>query len=169
MRSPEIIPPTIGTTAPFLSLLTRVDVILDCDYLVGVRSSFGFKIRNKVIFGNFLDVGVHAVGLFAYSQCDQQAEWRFKDRWGVLARADWFSGTCEGEPLDVAPPSVGDRPLKGRGLDEDERYNQWVRTRSPILTALRFCSPGVETTIIQSPISIFPPYPNLLDGFRCTV
>ncbi len=133
MRSPELFLQRSVLLHPFLSLLTRVDVVLDCDYLVGVRSSFGFKIRNKVILGNFLDVGVHAVCLFAYSQCDQQAEWRFKDGWGVLARADWFSGTCDGEPLDVAPPSVGDRPLKGRGTDEDERYNQWVRTRRPIL------------------------------------
>jgi hypothetical protein len=63
----------------------------------------------------------------ACRQCEQQAEWRFKDGWGVLACADWFSGTCEGEPLDVAVPLEG--TLKGRGLDEDERYNHWVRTR----------------------------------------
>jgi len=65
----------------------------------------------------------------ACRQCDQYAEWRFKDGWGVLACADWFAGTCEGEPLDVAPPSVGDRPLRGRGLDEYERYTHWVRTQ----------------------------------------
>jgi hypothetical protein len=65
----------------------------------------------------------------ACRHCTQQAEWRFKDGWGVLARADWFSGTCEGEPLDVDPPSVGVLRPKGRGLDEDEGYNQWVRTR----------------------------------------
>jgi hypothetical protein len=79
----------------------------------------------------------------ACRQCDQQAEWRFKDGWGVLACADWFSGTCEGEPLDVAPPSVGDRPLKGRGFDEDERYNQWVRTR------LREVWPRKRATLID--------------------
>jgi len=65
----------------------------------------------------------------ACRQCDQHAEWRFKDGWGVFACADWFAGTCEGEPHDVAPPAEGNRPLQGRGLDEDEPYNQWVRTR----------------------------------------
>ena len=29
----------------------------------------------------------------ACRQCQQEAEWRYKDGWGVLACADWFSGT----------------------------------------------------------------------------
>jgi hypothetical protein len=47
------------------------------------------------------------------SVCKQQAEWRYKEGWGALACADWFAGTCEGDPLEIAPPSVGDvRPLR---------------------------------------------------------
>jgi hypothetical protein len=38
-------------------------------------------------------------------QCKQKAEWRYKEGWGVLACADWFIGKCEGQPLEVAPPS----------------------------------------------------------------
>jgi hypothetical protein len=63
------------------------------------------------------------------SSCKQQAEWRYKEGWGALACADWFAGTCEGEPLEIAPPSVGDvRPLSLE-IEEDERYAHWVRTR----------------------------------------
>jgi hypothetical protein len=55
------------------------------------------------------------------SSCKQQAEWRYKEGWGALACADWFAGTCEGEPLEIAPPSVGDvRPLSLE-IEEDER------------------------------------------------
>ena len=61
--------------------------------------------------------------------CHQKAEWRYKDGWGVLACADWFSGKCEGDPLDVAPPTVGDKRPMGPGLDEDQRYNKWLTTR----------------------------------------
>ena len=43
--------------------------------------------------------------------------------------ADWFTGKCEGQPLDVAPPSVGGMRPRGRGLDEDENYNKWVNMR----------------------------------------
>lgn len=61
--------------------------------------------------------------------CQQKAEWRYKEGWGALACADWFSGMCEGDPLEVAPPSVGDvRPLSLE-IEEDERYAHWVRTR----------------------------------------
>jgi hypothetical protein len=60
----------------------------------------------------------------------EKAEWRrYKDGWGFLACAEWFTGTCEGDPLDVAPPSVGDMRPMGRGLDEDARYNEWLKTR----------------------------------------
>jgi hypothetical protein len=46
------------------------------------------------------------------------------------AGAFWpVPGTCEGEPLDIASPSVGDMRPMGRGLDEDERYNKWLHTR----------------------------------------
>jgi len=48
---------------------------------------------------------------------------------GVLACADWFAGKCEGDPLEVAPSSVGDvRPLS-LGTEEDERFSYWVGTR----------------------------------------
>ena len=55
----------------------------------------------------------------ACGHCKQEAEWRYKDGWGVLACADWFTGECAGQPLDVAPPSVGDGRPQGRGFDED--------------------------------------------------
>lgn len=48
---------------------------------------------------------------------------------GVLACAEWLTGKCEGQPLDVAPPSVGDLRPKRRGVDEDEKYNNWVNAR----------------------------------------
>ena len=48
---------------------------------------------------------------------------------GASSCAEWFTGKCEGEPLDVAPPWVGDLRPKGRGVDEDEKYNNWVKTR----------------------------------------
>ena len=54
--------------------------------------------------------------------CQQLAEWRYKDGWGVLACADWFSGRCEGEPLEVSAPS-------GRDVDEGESYQTWVKGR----------------------------------------
>jgi hypothetical protein len=65
----------------------------------------------------------------ACGHCEERAEWRFKDGWGVLACAEWFTGKCEAEPLDVTPPSKGNLRPKGRGLDEDEKYNNWVKTR----------------------------------------
>lgn len=65
----------------------------------------------------------------ACRQCKEKAEWRYKDGWGVLACAEWFTGKCEGQPLDVAPPSVGVMHPRGRGLDEDENYSKWVNTR----------------------------------------
>ena len=65
----------------------------------------------------------------ACGHCKETAEWRFKDGWGALACADWFAGKCAGQPLDVAPPSVGDFRSRGRGVNEDENYNNWVKTR----------------------------------------
>ena len=65
----------------------------------------------------------------ACGHCQKEAEWRYKDGWGVLACAEWFNGKCEGQPLDVAPPSVGNMRPMGRGLDEDENHNNWVKTR----------------------------------------
>ncbi len=63
------------------------------------------------------------------STCKQQAEWRYKEGWGALACADWFAGMCAGDPLEIAPPSVGDvRPLRLE-IEEDARYAHWVRTR----------------------------------------
>ena len=56
------------------------------------------------------------------AHCKQLAEWRYKDGWGVLACADWFTGKCEGEPLDVSAPS-------GRDVDENETYRNWVKVR----------------------------------------
>ena len=64
----------------------------------------------------------------ACGHCKEKAEWRFKDGWGVLACADLFAGKCAGEPLDVTPPTVGACPRR-RGFDEDENYNNWVKTR----------------------------------------
>ena len=64
--------------------------------------------------------------------CKQNAEWRYKAGWGALACADWFTGTCDGDPLEIAPPSVGIvRPLRLEieEIEEDERYAHWVRTR----------------------------------------
>lgn len=62
--------------------------------------------------------------------CKAKAEWRrYKDGWGFLACAEWFTGACEGDPLDVNPPLVGDgRPI-GRGLEEDERSHTWLTTQ----------------------------------------
>jgi hypothetical protein len=54
--------------------------------------------------------------------CQHEAEWRYKEGWGVLACADWFSGTCEGAPLDVSAPS-------GRGVNDDVTYSNWVKIR----------------------------------------
>ena len=55
-------------------------------------------------------------------QCQQNAEWRYKQGWSVLACADWFSGKCEGEPLDVSAPS-------GRDVNESVTYSDWVKMR----------------------------------------
>ena len=61
--------------------------------------------------------------------CQQEAEWRYKDGWGVLACADWFAGRCEGEPLEVTSPSVGNMSPVGPDFDEDVKYTHWVNTR----------------------------------------
>ena len=58
----------------------------------------------------------------ACRHCQQLAEWRYKDGWGVLACADWFSGKCEGQPLDVSSPS-------GRDVNEGEFYPRWAKAR----------------------------------------
>ena len=58
----------------------------------------------------------------ACDHCTQLAEWRYKAGWGVFACADWFSGKCKGEPLDVSAPS-------GRDVDENETYKNWVKVR----------------------------------------
>ncbi len=63
------------------------------------------------------------------STCKQQAEWRYKEGWGALACADWFAGTCEGDPLEIATPSVGEVRLLSLETEEDKRYTHWVRTR----------------------------------------
>ena len=78
----------------------------------------------------------------ACGYCKERAEWRYKDGWGVLACADWFTGTCEGDPLDVALPSLTNARPKGRGLNEDERYNKWVRTRIREIWPLKQSSTG---------------------------
>ena len=57
-----------------------------------------------------------------YRHCQQEAKWRYKDGWGVLACADWFSGKCEGQPLDVSAPS-------GRDVDDNVTYSDWVKVR----------------------------------------
>ena len=61
--------------------------------------------------------------------CQQKAEWRYKEGWGGLACADWFSGKCEGDPLEVRLPSVGDVRTLKLEIEEDKRYARWVRTR----------------------------------------
>jgi len=61
--------------------------------------------------------------------CQGKVVWQYQLGWGVLACADWFAGTCKGDPLEIAPPSVGDvRPLR-LGIEEDEGYAHWVRMR----------------------------------------
>jgi YesN/AraC family two-component response regulator len=54
--------------------------------------------------------------------CQQKAVWRYKEGWGVLACADWFSGKCEGAPLDVSAPS-------GRDVNDSVTYSNWVKMR----------------------------------------
>ncbi len=54
--------------------------------------------------------------------CNEKAEWR-----GFLACAEWFTGACEGDPLDVTPPSVRDMSPLGRGLEEDKQYITWLK------------------------------------------
>ena len=51
---------------------------------------------------------------------------RYKDGWGFVAFAEWLTGACEGDPLDVTPPPVRDMSPLGRGLEEDEQYNTWL-------------------------------------------
>ncbi len=65
----------------------------------------------------------------ACGHCKGKAEWRFKDGWEALACAYWFAGKCSGQPLDVAPPSVGAKRPRGRGFDEEENYNTWAKRR----------------------------------------
>ena len=81
--------------------------------------------------------------------CKELAEWRYKNGWGVLACAEWFAGKCQGDPLDVAPPSVTDTRPRGRGLDEDDKYNKWVKTRIRELWPLE-CSPIPPSTELGS-------------------
>lgn len=70
-----------------------------------------------------------AVSMQPCPVCKRKAEWRFKEGWSALACAVWFAGTCEGDPLQIAPPSVGNiRPLNLE-IEEDKRYAHWVRTR----------------------------------------
>ena len=54
---------------------------------------------------------------------------RYKEGWAVLACADWFAGTCDGQPLEIAPPSVEGIPSSRPEIDEDGRYARWVQTR----------------------------------------
>lgn len=61
--------------------------------------------------------------------CKQEAEWRYQDGWGVLSCAEWFAEKCEGHPLDVTPPSVGNLRPMGHDFDEDVNYNNWLHTR----------------------------------------
>ena len=61
--------------------------------------------------------------------CQQEAEWRFKEGWGVLACADWFAGKCEGAPLDITPPSVGNTGEKGPRLPDDVKLYEWMKKR----------------------------------------
>lgn len=65
----------------------------------------------------------------ACRHCQKEAEWRYKDGWGVLACAEWFAGKCEGEPLDVAPPSVGNTGEKGPHLVGDVKFYGWMKKR----------------------------------------
>jgi hypothetical protein len=61
--------------------------------------------------------------------CLHNAEWRYTVGWGVLACADWFAGTCEGDPVEIAPPSMGGCPPSKLETEQDERYAHWVQTR----------------------------------------
>lgn len=65
----------------------------------------------------------------ACTHCTQLAEWRYKDGWGVLACADWFSDKYEGVPLDVTSPLAADTSRRGRDFDGDANFMQWMNTR----------------------------------------
>ena len=68
--------------------------------------------------------------------CSQEAEWRYKDGWGVLACASWFAGMCDGPPLHVTPPLSGDVRLRGHGPDENQNDYNWVKMRLRALWTL---------------------------------
>lgn len=74
------------------------------------------------------DVTVNAA-MKECGHCKEKAEWRFKDGWGALACAEWFAGRCTGQPLDVAPPSVGGFRPQGGSFDADEDHPNWVKAR----------------------------------------
>jgi len=61
--------------------------------------------------------------------CQQEAEWRYKDGWGVLACADWFAGKCEGDPLDITPPSVGNTRERRQSSVDDVNVSEWMKKR----------------------------------------
>ena len=52
--------------------------------------------------------------------CSNEAEWRYKEGWGVLACASWFAGRCDGPPLHVTPPVFG---------DVRQNDSNWAQTR----------------------------------------
>ena len=62
----------------------------------------------------------------ACGHCKERVEWRFKDGWGVLACADWFSATCEGAPLAVELPSQEELPNE-HGLTKMSNRAIWSR------------------------------------------
>ena len=65
----------------------------------------------------------------ACGHCKQEAEWRYKDGWGVLACAEWFTGKCEGLPLDITPPSVGNTRERGQSSVDDVNVYEWMKKR----------------------------------------
>jgi len=61
--------------------------------------------------------------------CKQEAEWKYKNGWGILACAGWFAGSCDGHPLGVIFPSVGDVRRPGDVADVNATYADWLTKR----------------------------------------
>lgn len=75
------------------------------------------------------------------------------------------------KPLDVAPPSVGDLRPKGRGLDEDEKYNHWVKTRLREVWPLEKPMINLKFTLVFGLFSLImiatPIYAQIIDQSLC--
>ncbi len=61
--------------------------------------------------------------------CNQEAKWKQKDGWSVLACEGWFMGTCIGPPLGVMPPSVKNTREMGESVFDDVKFYEWMNKR----------------------------------------